>query len=65
MAGDKGVEETEARVDRRERFVLRGGSQGIPESVPEEPEPTIDIREALERLGGPERRTRVRRHSQL
>ena len=65
MAIDKGAEETEAKGDRRERFVLRGGSEGIPESVPDDPEPTIDIREALERLGGPERRTRVRRHSQL
>lgn len=52
-------------VDRRERFVLRGGTEGIAESVPAAPEATIDIERALRSIGDPERPTRVRRHSGL
>ena len=59
-----GAERPEGQ-DRRERFVLRGGAEGIAESVPEEPETTIDIEQVLRHLGDPERRTRVRRHPQF
>jgi hypothetical protein len=51
----------EAGLDHRERFVLRGGIEGIPESVPEEPEAAVDVEQALRRLDDPERKTRVRR----
>jgi hypothetical protein len=59
------VHAEEEGLDHRERFVLRGGLEGIPESVPEEPEPTVDIEQALRRPGDPERKTRVHRHFEI
>jgi hypothetical protein len=64
-AGLPAKEAEETGFDYRERFVLRGGLEGIPESVPEEPEVPIDIERTLESLGDAPHRPRVRRHSQL
>jgi len=56
----------ETGEDRRERFVLHGGSDDIPESVPDGPGPEVDLEQALRHLDDPERRRiRERRHSDL
>jgi hypothetical protein len=50
--------------DPRERFVLRGGTDGVAPSVPPTPSSTVDIEEVLRRLEWPERR-RAHRRSEL
>jgi hypothetical protein len=50
--------------DRRERFVMHRGADDIAPSVPDVPEPSVDIEEVLRRLEWPERR-RTHRQSEL
>ncbi|MCK6461709.1 MAG: hypothetical protein L6Q95_17640 [Planctomycetes bacterium] len=49
--------ETGGRLDRRERFILRGADD-LPEPVPVEPEPVFDIETVLRRLSPRRRRSR-------
>jgi hypothetical protein len=58
-AGDAGE-----RLDRRERFILRGDAADLPSPVPDEPEPAVDVEAVLSRLEWPRRR-RTRRPTSL
>jgi len=58
--------EEEVRKDRRERFVLHGGVDDVPNCVPPRPRRDLDLEEVMRRLDDPERRRmRARRHSRL
>jgi hypothetical protein len=59
-----GPPEQQSIEDRRERFVLRGSAEGVADSVPDVPPPSVDIEEVLRRLEHPGRR-RTHRRSEL
>lgn len=47
--------------DHRERFVLRGRTEGVPNAVPAAPAPAVNVEAVLRRLESPERRRAHRR----
>ncbi|HEX5138136.1 MAG TPA: hypothetical protein VFY93_14265 [Planctomycetota bacterium] len=59
--GTAGTPPGEDEEDRRERFVLHGTTEGIPNAVPSASPPSVNVEAVLRRVEWPERRRAHRR----